>query len=306
MKKREIIMKKILAMILVIAMVMSLALLTGCGESKDSETVEPVSLALVVAGTFGDRSFYDSSLSNGYVDLVFEGHTHQRYVLKDEYGVYHLQNGGENKGISHVEIRLNIANEKSSINTAEFIASSTYSSLADDPIVDALLEKYADDIALGNLVVGYNSKYRNSDALCQMVADAYYMLGMELWGDEYDIALGGGFISARSPYNLSAGEVTYSDLQSIFPFDNKIVLCAIQGRYLKSKFFETSNERYFISYGEYGASIKNNIDPNATYYIIIDTYSSSYAPNNATVIAEYDADVFARDLLVRYFDELFK
>ena len=54
-------MKKILAMILVIAMVMGLALLTGCGESKDSETVEPVSLALVVAGTVGDRSFYDSS-----------------------------------------------------------------------------------------------------------------------------------------------------------------------------------------------------------------------------------------------------
>ena len=50
-------MKKLLAMILVLAMVMGLGLLTGCGEEKDSGT----SLALVVAGTFGDRSFYDSS-----------------------------------------------------------------------------------------------------------------------------------------------------------------------------------------------------------------------------------------------------
>ena len=52
-------MKKILAMILVVAMVAGLMLLTGC--NKDSETTEATSLALVVAGTFGDRSFYDSS-----------------------------------------------------------------------------------------------------------------------------------------------------------------------------------------------------------------------------------------------------
>ena len=52
-------MKKILAMILVVAMVAGLMLLTGC--NKDTETTESTSLALVVAGTFGDRSFYDSS-----------------------------------------------------------------------------------------------------------------------------------------------------------------------------------------------------------------------------------------------------
>ena len=59
MKKRVMIMKKILAMILVVAMVAGLMLLTGC--NKDTETTESTSLALVVAGTFGDRSFYDSS-----------------------------------------------------------------------------------------------------------------------------------------------------------------------------------------------------------------------------------------------------
>ena len=50
-------MKKTLAMILVIAMVLGLGLLTGCGKEEGSDTT----LALVVAGTFGDRSFYDSS-----------------------------------------------------------------------------------------------------------------------------------------------------------------------------------------------------------------------------------------------------
>ena len=36
-------------------------------------------------------SYYDVSLSDGYVDLVFEGHTHKNYVLEDQHGVYHCR-----------------------------------------------------------------------------------------------------------------------------------------------------------------------------------------------------------------------
>ena len=123
---------------------------------------------------------------------------------------------------------------------------------------------------------------------------------MKEWGDKYQIVLGGGFMSARSPYNLYAGEVTYGDLQTILPFDNQLTLCSIKGKYLRSKFLETSNDRYYIFCGDYGNSIRNNIDPNATYYLITDSYSAYYAPNNLTVIAEYDPNVFARDLLADY------
>lgn len=59
-------MKKVLAMLLAIAMIMSLLFLVGCGEDPADETTaasgtSDTTLALVVAGTFGDRSFYDSS-----------------------------------------------------------------------------------------------------------------------------------------------------------------------------------------------------------------------------------------------------
>ena len=54
-------MKKTLAMLLVTVMVLSLMLLSGC-QSEEAQTPESdTSLALVVAGSFGDRSFYDSS-----------------------------------------------------------------------------------------------------------------------------------------------------------------------------------------------------------------------------------------------------
>lgn len=249
-------------------------------------------------------SYYDVVLSDGYVDLVFEGHTHQRYVMYDRSGVYHLQNGGENKGISHTEISINYVNDSFRVREAEFVSTSSYTNLADDPVVDALLDKYAEQIALANRVVGINKSYLSSDALCDLVAKLYYEFGVAEWGKDYEIALGGGFLKARSPYNLPAGEVTYGDLQSIFPFDNQLVLCSVEGKYLSSKFFYTSNSDYHIFYGEYGASIKNTIDPKATYYVIVDSYTSSYAPNHLTEIARLEEDLYARDLIAAYFENM--
>ena len=86
----------------------------------------------------------------------------------------------------------------------------------------------------------------------------------------------------------------------LFPFDNQLHLCSIKGRDLKEKFFETDNDRYFIAYGKYGEQVRKDIDPNATYYIIVDSYTSSYRYNNLTVVEEYDENIFARDLLADY------
>lgn len=255
-----------------------------------------------VTSVRGNRlaSYYDTDLSDGYVDLVFEGHTHQRYVLQDEYGVYHLQNGGDNKGISHVKVTVNVANGNWNVQNASLLASGTYATLEDDPIVAQLLEKYDEQIAPALRVVGTNGRERRRNELRQLVADLYYEIGMETWGQEYEIVLGGGFISVREPGYLAAGEVTYAMLNGLFPFDNQLVLCSIQGRDLQKRFFETDNSNYFISYGTYGENLRTNIDPDKTYYVVVDTYSSVYAPNNLTEIARYKEDVFARDLLANY------
>ena len=247
-------------------------------------------------------SYYDLVLSNGDVDLVFEAHTHKHYVMYDKYGVYHLQNGGENKGISHVEVAINYVNDSFRIRAAEFVETSKYVGFADDPMVDRLLEKYKDDISVADRVVGEAAGYMSGDTLCDLVAKLYYAAGMARWGQEYDIVLGGGYLQTRSPYNLPKGEVTYGALQSLFPFDNQLVLCSVQGQHLSSKFFYTSNSSYHIFYGDYGASVKDKIDPEATYYVVVDSYTSSYAPNHLTEVARYDDGVYARDLLAGYFE----
>ena len=254
------------------------------------------------SGSISDSAlsaYYDPILSEGYVDIVFEGHTHQRYILTDGDGVYHLQGGGDNKGITHAEATINFANGRSEVTTAELISSTTYAHLPDDPIVETLKEKYRDQISAGDAVLGYNDSYRSGDYLRQLVADLYAKVGEEAFSD-YDVVLGGGFLSVRSPYNLVAGEVTYSRLQMIMPFDNTLVLCSVKGSDLKKRFINTSNENYFIGYTAYGRSLGGQIDNNATYYIVVDTYTSTYAPNNLTEIARYKEEIYARDLLADY------
>lgn len=240
-------------------------------------------------------SYYSPSLSRDTVDVAFEAHTHQNYVLRDSYGVYHMQGGGDNDGITHTELRVNFVTGSVEFTTAEFIKESEYDELEGDSIVDELLVKYAEQIAKGEVVCGINNATRGSTYIKNLVAQLYYEYGVEKWGEEYDIALGGGFISVRSPYELPAGEVKYSQLGNLLPFDNEILLCSISGKDLLSKFINTQNSNYYIYRGD-----EREIDPNATYYIITDSYCAQYAPNRLTVIASYGADIYARDLVAEY------
>ena len=262
----------------------------GYGQNSSGNTISDESLA----------PYYDVALSNGYVDLVFEGHSHKGYVLRDSKNVYHLQNIGDNGGISHAELEFNFANGDYTVTQAEHISSTTYRDITPAPLVSELLEKYKDRIAKAEEVVGKNNTSRNKDTLLSTVAKLYFEAGNARWGSKYDIVLGGGFMSVRSPYYLHAGTVTYADLQSVLPFDNEIVLCSVKGRELVTKFLKTSNSNYYIYCGDYGNSIKNNINYNSTYYIITDSYSAYYAPNKLTVIESYGENVFARDLLADY------
>ena len=271
----------------------------------ESEKLRAMGAELIVfslhdGGTGSVGSYYDMALSNGYVDIVFEGHSHYSYVVRDSYGIYHMQNSGDNGGISHAEIEYNFANGTYSVTEARHVPAREYSALEKDALIDTLLEKYKDQVGKAEEILGTNTAVRDADVLRELIAELYFKAGEERWGDEYDIVLGGGYMSARSPGYLHAGEVTYGDLQAIFPFDNELVLCSIKGRDLISQFLQTTNTNYFIFCGDYGDSIKNNIDSNATYYLITDTYSSGYAPNRLTEIARYDANVFARDLLADY------
>ena len=235
-------------------------------------------------------------LSDGYVDIVFEAHTHQSYILIDSNGVYHLQGGGENKGLSYAKVGINSANGNSSVMSTKIVKKATYENYAEHELLDKLLEEYAEEISGAYEILGNNKKYRDDSDVEQLVAQLYYEYGVAKWGKEYDIVLGGGFLKTRSPYNLYAGQVSYSDVYSLLPFDNELVLCSIKGRDLKSRFINTDNSDYYI-YGKYESI---TISDNATYYIVTDTYTSTYSYNRLTEIVRSNDAIYARDLVADF------
>ena len=166
--------------------------------------------------------------------------------------------------------------------------------MEEDKIVDDLLDKYKTELAITKKVLGKNGSHLESRDICNLVARLYYEKGVQKWGSKYIIALGGGYLNTRSPYELPAGDVTYSMLYSLLTFDNQLVLCSIKGSDLKNKFLTKS--KYYI----YPNKSQSDFDSNKTYYVIVDSYTSTYRYNNLTEIERYDDNVYARDLLAEY------
>ena len=246
----------------------------------------------------GQLSYYDTALSDGYVDLVFEGHTHQRYILKDEYGVFHMQGGGENSYISCADVTYDKITKSYTV-SPKLISNNTYanSSIEDDPIIENLFRKYFPDGNPYTDVLGYNATTRNEEEITTKLAELYYRKGVEVWGDyvreQYGtyIVVGGGYLNTRSPYNIYAGNVHYADIFSVLPFDNEIVLGKISGSKLKSQFLNNKN------YSVYSTINANAVNDNSYYYIVVDSYSSTYRYNGITEIKRLEGEIYPRDLL---------
>ena len=240
--------------------------------------------------------YYDLSLSrDGYVDVVFGGHTHSYYITMDDYGVPHLQGGGDNsKGMTHVELDVNFANGEIKLNITDYVDHNKCYGLSDAPIVQNLIDKYWDEIGWMFDNLGYNSAYRSSSTIGNTVAKLYYEAGVEKWGDKYNIVLAGGQINTRDPYNLDVGYVKYGDLQAILPFDNPLYLCKIKGSDLKSRFLNNSD------YCKYSTISASQVVDSQYYYIVADSWTALYSWARCTTVELYDDSTFARDFLAEF------
>ena len=244
----------------------------------------------------GSLGYYNLDLSGGYIDLVFESHTHCSYIIRDKYGVYHLQGGGYNSGLSFANVCYNLVTNTYEIETVDILDENDYAdpSLADDAIVGQLYSQYFSAEDPYTTVLGRNNVRRGSHEIGQTVAQLYLEKGRALWDDEYNVVLGGGFIKTRTPYDLAAGDVTYSQLFSLLPFDNALVLCQVTGQQLKEKFLNSSS--YFCAYDD---GLRDTIVDTEVYYVVTDTYTSFYKYNLFTEVARLE-NVYSRDLLAEF------
>ncbi len=239
---------------------------------------------------------------SGYIDIVFEGHSHSDYVTTDDNGIYHVQGAGYNKSISHATLTIDKTTNEKSI-SAETISTSSFLTLANDSETTALINSYMDIIGNPNEIVGYNSTTLSSASLSDLVAYLYLSKGENLWPN-YNLVLGGGYIVSRTPYKLSEGNVTMETLFNLYPFDNNLELCSASGTFLKSN-YTTDSRTYHVKYN----SSLDSLDDETNYYFVTDTYSSDYyiygngkyKTGASTFKVIESEEIYARDLLKEYF-----
>lgn len=244
----------------------------------------------------------DASITaSGYVDIVFEAHSHESYVTTDDSGIYHVQGGGYNKFISHATVTIDKSTNEKSI-SAETISTSSFLDLSEDSKTTALINSYMDVIGNPSEVVGYNKSEIKSASLSDLVASLYLSKGESLW-PSYNLVLGGGYIVSRTPYYLSKGNVTMETLFNLYPFDNNLELCSASGAFLKSN-YTTSSNTYHVQYN----STLDSLNSSTIYYFITDTYGSDYyiygngkSRTGASTFKVIDSkEIYARDLLKEY------
>lgn len=155
--------------------------------------------------------------------------------------------------------------------------------------------------------MGYNGTERTSNELRSTGAKLMMEYGQKLWGNQYDIVLGGGYLSVRSPYKLTVGFKTTEDIFNLFPFDNDIILCSATGAFLKKYYMGSTNSNYFISYNS-GYSSSSNLSDTQIYYFVTDTYGSDYymygngyrASNQFKIVKQPEEACYLRDLMGIY------
>lgn len=264
------------------------------------------------SGSMDEEDSYDLSLSTGhYVDLVLEGHTHTQYDFTDGGGIYHIQGKANNESFYKITVNLNCDTDQFTVTPSAYETGyrSQYINLEENAQVKELFVKYADYYSFVYEDVGYNSTFKNSNELRQIISELYLEAGIEKWGQEYQISLGGGYLSCRGN-GLDAGVVSYNKLAELFPFDNDVVLCSIRlGDLVNTDYFKMQNAYYFVTWSEYGYGVRSklyghNYDPNELAYVVSDTYGSDYAPNHLTVVDHLQfGGMYARDLLAKYIKE---
>ena len=192
-------MKKFIAFLLTLTMIA--CLFAGCGETGSTGGKDSLTLALVVAGNFGDRSFYDSS-NAGATKLEEEGvtvkriecgnekHTEQIYNAADAADIVVLV-GWEFYDVEAVATEYpdkkfiwidnatsapvdNILNITYAQNEGSFLAGYVAAKLSETGVVGAMGGQ--DDATINDFIVGYKqgALYANPDVKVEVIYSNSY------------------------------------------------------------------------------------------------------------------------------------
>lgn len=270
---------------------------------KDYEFVDPVPLVREYAKKLRTEDKcdvvivsiheYDSnvnqrfaSLSGDYrIDAIICGHTHTEnsdYVTRsDSYAIPVIQCRGYNGNVGTINIKMN-DNGPVSKGTIKHYNPASYQS---DSIAYNLLYARYKDIKAANSVIAYSTRNLNKETLGQLCCDAM----MEKYGAEVGICNTGGIRAT-----IGAGDISYSDIYNVFPFDNTVYIITMKG----SDLARAINSSLYANV--------DTFDSSKIYKVALISYVyENYNNFTRNAIEVTDTTVLVRDVVAEYMSQIY-
>lgn len=206
------------------------------------------------------------------IDAIFGGHAHVDSWDKETFGIPVVATQNYGRSLASISLKIN-PNSKTIENAyADITKFDTVGDIANNEAIDSIMEQYNVEIdKVKNIKLGYTFEtLTNQDdgQLKNICADTIQKSAKNFVSnnpsyniDPDDIILslhnvGGGIRS-----NINAGEITYSDVYTPFPFDNILVLYKAKGRAIVNE----SRYAYYAMWHSYESA--RDIDLDKEYYV---------------------------------------
>ena len=154
------------------------------------------------------------------IDAIICGHTHTQnaeYVTRsDSYSIPVIQCRGNNGSVGTISIKMN-DNGPVSRGTISHFNPTNFETQSG--AYDLLYARYQ-EIKASNSTIAYSSRNLDKETLGYFCCDAI----MEKYEAEVGICNAGGIRAT-----IGAGDITYSDVYNVFPFDNNVFVITIKG-----------------------------------------------------------------------------
>ena len=232
-----------------------------------------------------------ASLSgNSEIDAIFCAHTHQNIsstlTRSDGVTIPVVQNHDKNETATSLVLELNNYKQMTSFTVNKYYPMN----YQPDNDLDVVYDKYNSLIEKGNEVLGYTSSTISKSTL------GYY--ATSAMKEEFDVDV--SIINTGGVRDtIKGGDITISDVFSVFPFENEIMLVSMTGRSIKSLY--NSNSSYLYFNNDFNTSSLSD----SLYYdvAVIDYVFTGAYYNEFKGLAYTDTNIVLRDILIDYIDE---
>lgn len=215
---------------------------------------------------------YDVGKSDG-IDAIFGGHAHVSDFDYQSLGIPVAASANYGRAIASIQLKIN-KNTKEVSNKYTTVIDTTSIETPDDSLgINQIYNNYQESFdTISNIKLGYCYEELSNDFLGELknvCVDAMQTSAKKYCAstsgtdaiDPDDVVYGFHNVSGGIRSNISAGEITYGDIYTPFPFDNELVLLKLK----RSQFTSIKND-YWVFWKSYEKA--SELSAEKDYYVV--------------------------------------